>query len=100
MGIIEYLTSRRMSEDSRNHVVPVYDAFSDKQDPRVQFLVMPVLRKFDDPAFLFVGEVMDFVTQVVEGLAFLHENNVAHQYVSFFLSNILTSVDTCQQHCG
>jgi hypothetical protein len=61
--ITEYFTSRRMIEDSRNHVVPFYSTFSDRG---IQFMVMPVLRRFDDPAFMFGCEVIDFVTQILE----------------------------------
>ncbi|KAF9562452.1 hypothetical protein CPC08DRAFT_706660 [Agrocybe pediades] len=76
--ITQYFSTDRMMEDSANHVVPCYDAFLDGYSSHVQFIVMPVLRRFDDPEFLVASEVMDFVTQVTEGLAFLHKNNVAH----------------------
>ena len=64
--IIEYFGSRRMTEDSRNHVVPFYSTFSDRESPEIQFLVMPVLRRFDDPEFMLGCEVIDFVSQVLE----------------------------------
>ena len=53
-------------EDSRNHVVPFYASFSDYKFPDVQFMVMPVLRRFDDPEFMYGCEVIDFVSQVLE----------------------------------
>jgi len=55
-----------MTEDTRNHVVPCYDAFIDGFVPHIQFIVMPVMRRFDDPPFWMASEVMDFVTQVLE----------------------------------
>ena len=64
--ITEYFASRRMIEDSRNHVVPFYSTFSDYESPDNHFMVMPVLRRFDDPEFLFGCEVIDFVSQVLE----------------------------------
>ena len=64
--IIEYFASRRMIEDSRNHVVPLYATFSDCESPDIQFMVMPVLRRFNDPEFMFGCEVIDFVSQVLE----------------------------------
>lgn len=63
--ILQYLTSRRM-EDAKNHVVPLFDTFSDCTNHDMRFLVMPVLRQFDDPEFMFGCEVVDFVTQVLE----------------------------------
>ena len=67
-----------MIEDPRNHVVPFYASFS--EFPQVQFMVMPVLRRFDDPEFMFACEVIDFVSQVLEvrrffGAFFFHESN-------------------------
>ena len=77
--IIEYFASRRMIEDSRNHVVPFYATFSDHESPDIQFLVMPVLRRFDDPEFMFGSEVIDFVTQVLEVccvvMCIVHDSN-------------------------
>ena len=75
--ITEYLASRRMIEDSRNHVVPLYASFSDYESPDIQFMAMPVLRRFDDPEFMFGCEVVDFVSQVLEVrctvMCFFHE---------------------------
>ena len=64
--IVEYFASRRMLNDSRNHVVPFYDTFKDIITPHIEYMVMPVLRRFDDPEFLMVFEVVDFVTQSLE----------------------------------
>lgn len=55
-----------MIEDSRNHVVPFYATISDYDSPDIQFMVTPVLRRFDDPEFMFGSEVIDFVSQVLE----------------------------------
>ena len=64
--ITEYFSTRRMTEDSRNHVVPLYDVFVDALTPHIQYMVMPVLRRFDDPEFITVGEVVEFISQVLE----------------------------------
>ncbi|KAF9534658.1 hypothetical protein CPB83DRAFT_802734 [Crepidotus variabilis] len=76
--ITEFFSTRRMTSDTRNHVVPFYDCFADTYSPNIQFMVMPVLRRFDDPEFVVVSEVVDFISQALEGLVFLHENHVAH----------------------
>ena len=62
---------------------------------------MPVFRPFDEPNFTSFGEVVDFVSQTLEvsifsllcllaeccvqGLVYMHENNVAHRWVNFVL---------------
>ena len=54
------------SESPRNHCVPILDAFLDPIIPEVSYIVMPLLRRFDSPEFGVIGEVIDFVTQVLE----------------------------------
>jgi len=51
----------------RDHCVPILDAFQDAGFPAVvSYIVMPLLRPFDNPEFGAIGEVIDFVTQVLE----------------------------------
>ncbi|PPR04658.1 hypothetical protein CVT24_011876 [Panaeolus cyanescens] len=76
--VVQYFSSKKLANEPRNHVVPYYDSFQDALSPDIHFLVMPSLRRFDDPDFTIVSEVVDFVTQALEGIAFLHEHNIAH----------------------
>lgn len=97
--IASLLTSERLLRDPRNHCVPLLDHFSDSKDPSHTFLCMPWLHKCDQPPFETVGDVVNFVDQVLEvslwsvifsgcrkllsciqGLTFIHEQNVAHRY--------------------
>jgi hypothetical protein len=72
------IASRLGSPDSRkdewNHCVPILDIFHDDQDPKYQYIIMPVLRPFNDPSFTAFGEVIDFVNQTLEACisAILH----------------------------
>jgi len=52
--------------NSRNHCVPILDAFQDPVIPDFSYIVMPLLRLFDNPEFGAMGEVIDFVTQLLE----------------------------------
>ena len=52
--------------DPRNHCVPILDCFTDEALPNLMFLVMPLLRQFDDPPFFAVDEVLDFMRQTLE----------------------------------
>ena len=61
--ITQFLSSIR---DSRNHCVPVVDLLDDPFDPKLALLVMPLLRQFNDPSFVWVGEVIDFMDQAIE----------------------------------
>ncbi|KAG5635226.1 hypothetical protein DXG03_005469, partial [Asterophora parasitica] len=66
VAIAEYLTSPELRRDSSNHCAPSLDSFQDPEDPGVRYMVMPILRPFEDPDFGARGEVVDFVTQILE----------------------------------
>ncbi|KAF8897935.1 hypothetical protein BD779DRAFT_410192 [Infundibulicybe gibba] len=73
-----FLSSTELVRDPNNHCVPILDAFRDPVSPNIEYIVMPLLRPFDDPSFWFVGETIDFITQTIEGLAFMHSHRVFH----------------------
>ena len=64
--ITTLLSSPSLAKDSRNHCVPVYDVFGVPDDDNLRILVLPLLRKYDDPPFDTVGEVVDCLRQVLE----------------------------------
>lgn len=76
--IARYFSSPDLLQEPANHSVPILDVFCDPSAPDFEYLVMPLLRPFDDPEFTVIGEVVDFVTQILEGLAFMHSHNIAH----------------------
>ena len=53
------------SEDPDNHCVPILEYFDDIEDQHLGFLVMPLLRCFDEPPFAYINEVLDFVYQTL-----------------------------------
>ena len=54
-----YLSSPELRDDEDNHSVPILDDFQDEEEPEVVFIVMPVLRPFDDPPFFAVREAVE-----------------------------------------
>ncbi|KZV64855.1 hypothetical protein PENSPDRAFT_738046 [Peniophora sp. CONT] len=66
-------------KDLRNHCVPVLDFFDAFDDVGRTIIVMPLLRRFDDPPFETVWEVSECIGQFFEGLKFMHDLNVAHR---------------------
>lgn len=81
MEISTFFSQHPQRDDPRNHCVPILDTFADNNDPAMSYIIMPYLRLSDDPPFLFVDDAFDFVDQIMEGLVFIHEHNVAHRYV-------------------
>ncbi|KAF9011831.1 hypothetical protein BDQ17DRAFT_1405435 [Cyathus striatus] len=76
--IAQYLYSENLRHHPNNHCVPALDAFNDNFSLTMSFLVMPILRPFNDPEFGTIPEIVDFVSQILEGLMFMHDNLVAH----------------------
>lgn len=59
----EHTILKTDSEDPRNHCVPLLESF---QDGSEKFLVMPYLHPIDKPPFETLGDVVDFVSQLLE----------------------------------
>ncbi|KAF9801072.1 hypothetical protein IEO21_10209 [Rhodonia placenta] len=74
-----YLCSNELSSDPDNHCVPLYDVLKDPLEEDIVILVMPLLRRCNDPEFGTVGEVVEFIRQLVNGLRFMHVHHVAHR---------------------
>ena len=56
----------KLRQHSNNHCVPLLKHLRDDDDPQLEYLVMPLLRIVDKPAFETVDNVLDFVTQLLE----------------------------------
>ncbi|KAI0040972.1 hypothetical protein FA95DRAFT_1683491 [Auriscalpium vulgare] len=73
------LSTEALRSDPENHSVPIIDTFVDSEDSQVSYIVMPFLRPVGRPEFEFIGELLDFGEQILEGLTFLHDNGIAHR---------------------
>ncbi|KAI0040980.1 hypothetical protein FA95DRAFT_789254 [Auriscalpium vulgare] len=73
------LSSESLRSDPRNHSVPIVDTFVDSEDNQISYIVMPFLKDTYHPPLQYIGEFLDFGEQLLEGLAFLHENGIAHR---------------------
>ncbi|KAH9888334.1 kinase-like domain-containing protein [Cubamyces lactineus] len=74
-------------QDPRNHCIRIHEILPDPFDSRLGLMIMPYLRPCDDPEFATVGDVVEFVDQTLEGVAFMHEHNIAHRDVA--VANIM-----------
>ncbi|KAF5337143.1 hypothetical protein D9611_003047 [Ephemerocybe angulata] len=77
--IVEYFSKEPLASDPRNHSIYSLDVLQPPNDDLHTILVFPMLRPYDNPDFDTFGEALDFIRQVMEGLAFLHEHKVAHR---------------------
>ena len=61
-----------------NHCVPILDTFPDPVDLQRTLMVMPYLRPFNDPEFLYLVEAIDFMDQMLQ---------VSCRFVTFTLAH-------------
>lgn len=61
-----YFSSEERASDPRNHCVRIYDVLRVPDEEDTQILVMPMLRKYNNPSFEIVAEAVDFFRQTLE----------------------------------
>lgn len=52
--------------DPQNRCIPVYEVLRDPYQPQTSLMVMPYLRPCNDPDFVTVGDIIEFVGQTLE----------------------------------
>ncbi|KAJ7087951.1 kinase-like domain-containing protein [Mycena belliarum] len=78
LHIVNFLSDENKRSDPRNRTIPILDIFLYTDSPEYTFMVMPYMRRFNYPPFHCRGEFVDAMRQFLEGLQFMHENNIAH----------------------
>ncbi|KAG8895038.1 hypothetical protein FRC00_008116, partial [Tulasnella sp. 408] len=73
LALIEFLNTEEAREDPWNHSVPVVDVVENDGEALVMMLK---LRPFSSPPFQNVAECLDFVRQLLEGVAFFHDHKI------------------------
>ncbi|KAF6744608.1 kinase-like domain-containing protein [Ephemerocybe angulata] len=76
---IELHTFLSETSDPRNPAIPIIEVLEPPDAPEISLLVTPQNRNWNSPRFGTVGEVVDFLGQIIEGFRFLHENLIAHR---------------------
>jgi hypothetical protein len=64
--ISTYFSSEDMQKEPRNHCAPTYEVLRVPEDSDAAILVMPFLRRYDDPPFENTNEVLELFQQVFE----------------------------------
>ncbi|KAI0643664.1 hypothetical protein C8Q79DRAFT_976044 [Trametes meyenii] len=79
LSVALFLSNPENRSNPRNHCIPILEILQDPEDETLSYIIMPFLRYIDSPAFETVGEILDCCEQLLEGLAFLHAQDVAHR---------------------
>ncbi|KIK54378.1 hypothetical protein GYMLUDRAFT_232052 [Collybiopsis luxurians FD-317 M1] len=69
--------------DPRNHCVRLLQILHIPGIDDETILVLPWMRNPKNPEFRTIGEVLQFVKEIFEGVQYMHQNNVAHRDCSF-----------------
>ncbi|KAI0037787.1 hypothetical protein FA95DRAFT_1470125, partial [Auriscalpium vulgare] len=78
LEISKLFSSEQYRWHPKNHCIPLLET-QRLEGVSSTFLVLPRMRPYDNPQFRTFGEFVAFATQIIEGLAFMHENHVAHR---------------------
>ncbi|KAG8719276.1 hypothetical protein FRC08_003226 [Ceratobasidium sp. 394] len=78
LEILQRFSAPPFNDDPTNHTIPYLDSFPIPNEPGCTFVVMPLLTTYDQLEFYNLLEIQDFLTQIFEGLRFLHRHDVAH----------------------
>ncbi|KAF9027747.1 hypothetical protein BDZ89DRAFT_1015482 [Hymenopellis radicata] len=76
-AMLSHLNNPELSSDPKNHAIPLLDSFPIPNDDHV-FVVLPFMQIFSRPQFHCRKEFAEACRQILEGLAFMHEQNIAH----------------------
>ncbi|RDB24810.1 NUAK family SNF1-like kinase 2 [Hypsizygus marmoreus] len=73
------LSSKTLASHPKNHCVPILEVIPIPDDHNTVVIVMPLLYPNEYPPFETIGEAVEFLRQILEGLQFMHQNNIAHR---------------------
>ncbi|KAJ6625267.1 kinase-like domain-containing protein [Mycena sp. CBHHK59/15] len=71
-------SSEPLASDPQNHCIRLGEILHVPDDEEMDIIVMPLLFDWGISRFITIGEVVEFFSQIFEGLHFMHSNNVWH----------------------
>ncbi|KIJ99296.1 hypothetical protein K443DRAFT_8477 [Laccaria amethystina LaAM-08-1] len=72
--IMTFLSSKELANAPENHCVPILEVLKPRDGKRYVIIVIPLLRTSLNLPFETVGEVIEFLQQIFEGIRFMHEH--------------------------
>ncbi|KZV68802.1 hypothetical protein PENSPDRAFT_581871 [Peniophora sp. CONT] len=80
LPILKTVSSDPHRDDPQNHCATLLDVLNIPACGELGacIIVMPMYREWFDPTMHLLGEALDFLDQLLEGLAFMHQLNVTH----------------------
>jgi serine/threonine protein kinase len=66
IAITQFFSSKDLAEHPDNHCIPLLDVFENPEEPDHYFIVEPWMTYFNEPEFVNVMEVVDFLAQTLQ----------------------------------
>ncbi|KAJ7646825.1 kinase-like domain-containing protein [Roridomyces roridus] len=76
--VLEMLSSGPLASNPSDRCIQMMEILPVPDDPKFSVIVLPFLYRWNLIPFSTVGEVVEFFSQVFEGLHFLHKNHIWH----------------------
>ncbi|CAE6497931.1 unnamed protein product [Rhizoctonia solani] len=92
LSVLQYLSEETIQSNPRNHCAGALDSFPIPDRDGWMFIVMDTYYSLSIVPFETVGEVVEMVRQLLEGLSFMHSLNIAHRDCAS--TNIMMKADT------
>ncbi|KDN38113.1 hypothetical protein RSAG8_09709, partial [Rhizoctonia solani AG-8 WAC10335] len=92
LHVLEYLSSEDIQLDPRNHCACALDSFPVPGKDGWVFVVMDTYHLLSATPFETIGEAVELIRQLLEGLVFMHGLNLAHRDCAS--TNIMMKADT------
>ncbi|KAJ7589477.1 hypothetical protein C8J56DRAFT_1076117 [Mycena floridula] len=77
LSVSNFFSEPRLRDDPHNHCVRVHKVIP-FPNRRFQILVLPFLIDCNIPRVHCMPEIIDFIRQMLQGLEFMHDKNIAH----------------------
>ncbi|VDB90007.1 unnamed protein product [Peniophora sp. CBMAI 1063] len=82
LPILRFLSRPEIISDPRNHACPVLAEMPLDEWTPARVVVYPLARDWRLPPMRLVADALQFCDQMLEGLTFLHEHNIAHRDIA------------------
>ncbi|KAJ1304253.1 hypothetical protein OPQ81_005414 [Rhizoctonia solani] len=92
LPILQYLSDEHLQSNPSNHCTFALDSFPVPANEGWVFVVMETYYPIYIVPFETIGEVVELTRQLLEGLVFMHERNLAHRDCAS--ANIMMKADT------